>query len=72
MAEAKRSGDGVAAAEMRLAMARYYEDARELARRLTEWSKTLEGNRAPFRRLHGRRPGRHGGRQPRRLGGTWP
>ena len=48
LAEARRSGDGVKAVDMRLAMARYYEDARELARRLTEWSNTLEGNRRRF------------------------
>lgn len=57
VAEARRSGDGLKAAEMRLAMARYYEDARELARRLTEWSKTLEGNRRRFVVCTGGGPG---------------
>ena len=55
--EARRSGDGVEAAERGLAMARYYEDARELARRLTEWSKTLEGNRRRFVVCTGGGPG---------------
>jgi hypothetical protein len=41
---AARAGEGeVARAETRMRMSRYYEDARELARRLTEWSKGLEG-----------------------------
>ena len=57
VAKAKRSGDGLKSAEMRLAMARYYEDARELARRLTEWSKTLEGNRRRFVVCTGGGPG---------------
>jgi len=57
LAEARQSGDDVEAAEMRLAMARYYEDARELARRLTEWSKTLEGNRRRFVVCTGGGPG---------------
>jgi hypothetical protein len=33
---------GVAAARQRLRTSRYYEEARELSRRLTEWSKSLE------------------------------
>ena len=41
--EAKANGGDLEAAEYRLGMSRYYEDARELARRLTEWSKALEG-----------------------------
>ncbi len=42
--EAARAGDGdVEASEMRLQMSRYYEDTRELAKRLTVWSKGLEG-----------------------------
>ncbi|MFQ5785450.1 MAG: LOG family protein [Alphaproteobacteria bacterium] len=39
---ARREGGDVARAEMWLRMSRYYEDARELARRLTEWSKGLK------------------------------
>ena len=57
MAKAKQSGEDIEAAEMGLAMARYYEDARELARRLTEWSKTLEGNRRRFVVCTGGGPG---------------
>ena len=41
--EAKANGGDLEAAEHRLGTSRYYEDARELARRLTEWSKALEG-----------------------------
>ena len=50
------SGD-VAAAEKRLALSPYYEDARELARRLTEWSKGLEGTRRRFVICTGGGPG---------------
>ncbi len=39
---ARAAGSGVAAAEKELEMSRYYEDARSLARRLTEWSKGLD------------------------------
>ena len=38
---ARSEGGDLAPAEMRLHMSQYYEDARELARRLTEWSKQL-------------------------------
>ena len=38
---AQSAGGDLARAQSRLAMSRYYEDARELARRLTEWSKQL-------------------------------
>ncbi|HSR54714.1 MAG TPA: LOG family protein [Alphaproteobacteria bacterium] len=41
LSEAQAAGTGVSAARQRLRMSRYYEDARELARRLTEWSKAL-------------------------------
>jgi uncharacterized protein (TIGR00730 family) len=57
LAAAKRTGDGLEAAEVHLAMARYYEDARELARRLTEWSKTLAGNHRRFVVCTGGGPG---------------
>src|SRR5690606_15732421 len=39
--QARREGGDVQRAEMRLHMSQYYEAARELARRLTEWSKQL-------------------------------
>jgi len=42
LAEAERSGEGVEKARMQVRMAAYYEDARGLARRLTDWSKGLE------------------------------
>ena len=41
LAAARAAKEGIAAARRRLAMSRYYEDARELAHRLTEWSKGL-------------------------------
>ena len=43
LAEARAGGDGesVRRAEVALSMSRFYEAARELARRLTEWSKGL-------------------------------
>ncbi|MDP2706671.1 MAG: LOG family protein [Burkholderiales bacterium] len=44
-------------ARLRLAMARYYEDARELARRLTEWSKQLEDQGRRFVVCTGGGPG---------------
>ena len=45
---AKKNGGDVAGAERRLAMSRYYEEARQLARRLTEWSKGLKDSRRRF------------------------
>lgn len=44
-------------ARLRLAMSRYYEDARELARRLTEWSKQLEDQGRRFVVCTGGGPG---------------
>ncbi|MEE8139863.1 MAG: LOG family protein [Alphaproteobacteria bacterium] len=41
LAAARAAKQGIAAARRQLAMSRYYEDARELARRLTQWSKGL-------------------------------
>ena len=41
VAAARKSGDGLEAAELALHMSRYYEETRELAFRLTEWSKEL-------------------------------
>jgi uncharacterized protein (TIGR00730 family) len=46
LAEARRRGEDVAAAETALRLSHYYEAARGLARRLTQWSKKLgEGQR---------------------------
>ena len=41
VAAARKEGDGLEAAEQALHMSRYYEDARQLSYRLTEWSKGL-------------------------------
>ncbi len=54
---AKAKGGDVEAAELQLGMSRYYEDARELARRLTEWSKALEGTDRRFVICTGGGPG---------------
>ncbi|MFL6621489.1 MAG: LOG family protein [Sulfurifustaceae bacterium] len=54
---ARRNGGDVARAEMRLQMAQYYEDSRELARRLTEWSKQLSGAERRFVVCTGGGPG---------------
>ena len=49
-----------------VAWSRYYEDARELARQLTEWSRALDAPTSSLRRLFGRWTGHHGGGQSRR------
>jgi uncharacterized protein (TIGR00730 family) len=54
---AKKHGGDVAGAERRLAMSRYYEEARELARRLTEWSKGLKDTHRRFVVCTGGGPG---------------
>lgn len=54
---AREHGGDVPRAEMALDMSRYYEDARELARRLTEWSKGLEGKLRRFIVCSGGGPG---------------
>jgi len=54
----KGEGDGdLEQAKMRLHMSRYYEEARVLARRLTEWSKSLEGTDRRFVVCSGGGPG---------------
>ena len=55
--EARAGNGGVDSAERRLALSGYYEDARELARRLTEWSKGLEDTRRRFVVCTGGGPG---------------
>lgn len=56
--EAARQGTGdLERAQMRLKMSRYYEDTRELARRLTLWSKGLEGTERRFVVCSGGGPG---------------
>jgi len=57
LAEARKSGKDVESAEMRLEMSRFYEDTRELARRLTEWSKSLDGTDHRFVVCSGGGPG---------------
>ncbi|MFM7280365.1 MAG: LOG family protein [Planctomycetia bacterium] len=56
--EAAKEGKGdLQRAEMRLKMSRYYEDTRELAARLTNWSKSLEGTDRRFVVCSGGGPG---------------
>ncbi len=57
VAKANGSADDIANAERDLAMARYYEDARELAKRLTIWSKGLGEGRRRFVVCTGGGPG---------------
>src|SRR5271169_2959040 len=54
---AERGEGDLERARERLAMSRYYEDARELARRLTEWSKQLEDEERRFVVCTGGGPG---------------
>ena len=54
---AKRHGGDVELATKELDMSEYYEAARELAQRLTEWSKTLEGTKRRFVICTGGGPG---------------
>ena len=55
--EIERTGGDAAKAERALELSRYYEDCRELARRLTEWSKLLEKKRRRFVVCTGGGPG---------------
>jgi len=57
LAEAEKSDGDVAAARRALAQARYYEEARELARRLTKWSKNLDDKERRFVVCTGGGPG---------------
>jgi uncharacterized protein (TIGR00730 family) len=57
LAEAEKSGDGAEATRKQMEMARYYEDARELAKRLTNWSKGLEDDDRRFVVCTGGGPG---------------
>jgi uncharacterized protein (TIGR00730 family) len=54
---AKHAGSDLERPTMRLKMSRYYEDTRELARRLTLWSKGLEGTDRRFVVCSGGGPG---------------
>jgi uncharacterized protein (TIGR00730 family) len=53
----KAEGGNVRRAEMQLHMARYYEDARELAHRLSEWSMNLDEHERRFLVCTGGGPG---------------
>jgi len=57
VAAAERGEGDPGRARERLAMSRYYEDARELARRITEWSKQLEDEERRFVVCTGGGPG---------------
>ncbi|MBL8861045.1 MAG: LOG family protein [Planctomycetes bacterium] len=57
LAQAQAGGGDLKRAEMRLSMSRYYEDTRELAKRLTLWSKGLEGTDRRFVICSGGGPG---------------
>ncbi|HJU15995.1 MAG TPA: LOG family protein [Stellaceae bacterium] len=54
---AERSGQGIETARTALALSIYYEAARELARRLTEWSKRLDREERRFVVCTGGGPG---------------
>ena len=57
LAEAQRRGKDVERARKRLELSRYYEDTRELAGRLTSWSKQLSGTDRRFVICSGGGPG---------------
>ena len=57
LASAKKHGGDIARAQQTLVMSRYYEDARALSRRLTEWSKALKGRAKRFVICTGGGPG---------------
>jgi hypothetical protein len=57
LASAKAEGGNVRRAQMQLHMARYYEDARELARRLSEWSMNLDSSERRYLVCTGGGPG---------------
>ena len=58
LVEKAKAGEGdLARAEKKLWMSRYYEETRELAARLTKWSKSLEGTDRRFVVCSGGGPG---------------
>src|SRR5271168_4163089 len=57
LAEAERAGQGTEAAQTALRLSVYYEAARELARRLTAWSKKLDRKERRFVVCTGGGPG---------------
>ena len=54
---ARSGGSDLAAAQSQLAMSRYYEECRELAYRITQWSKSLAGKPRRFVVCTGGGPG---------------
>jgi uncharacterized protein (TIGR00730 family) len=57
LAAAEKTGEGVEAARTKLELSAYYEQARALAKRLTEWSKSLEDEEHRFVVCTGGGPG---------------
>jgi hypothetical protein len=57
LTEARDNGTGVEQAERQVRLSRYYEDARELAHRLTQWSKDLPEKHRRFVVCTGGGPG---------------
>ncbi len=57
LAKAEKSGKGIAASRTALELSSYYEAARALARRLTEWSKTIANEEHRFVVCTGGGPG---------------
>src|SRR6516164_5986096 len=57
LVEAERAGEGIEAAQTALRLSIYYEAARELARRLTAWSKQLDRKERRFVVCTGGGPG---------------
>ena len=57
LSAAKKGGGDLGAAEMNYKMSRYYENARELAMRLTKWSKSLKSEERRFVICTGGGPG---------------
>ena len=57
LAAARAEGGDLKRAEFALSMSEYYEATRELAKRLTEWSKNLEGTERRFVVCSGGGPG---------------
>jgi uncharacterized protein (TIGR00730 family) len=57
LAEAERAGQGIEPAQMALRLSSYYEAARELAQRLTAWSKKLDRKERRFVVCTGGGPG---------------
>jgi uncharacterized protein (TIGR00730 family) len=55
--KAERAGDDLGEAQMAVTMSRYYEAARTLARRLTQWSKSLDPDSRRFVVCTGGGPG---------------